>query len=668
MKGNLLGRWIIILCIIAGSFYYLYPSYRFNTLSDQETQKFAELAKYSRLSRGEIVANIYRDEVDLKSMVSRSSANPQDAAEAAKLIDELRGPFRESIDSYRGKSIKRGLDLQGGMYLVMEVDAFTLIENVAKAKDDQFASAMKEVSQQVAKDPEADVVDVMSKTFAARGVPLTRYFPDAVSNDDAITKLKKMNSDAVDRSLEILRNRIDQFGVTEPSITRQGDHRLILELPGVQDPQRARGLIGKTALLEFKMLEEGERADRILQDIDKALAGDTTQSASSTDTSKLAALTAVTDTANKSSTDTLFGKSAASLADTAKNGGERKLLSLLKQVRGTIAVESKDINKVKQFLGSEKVVAVIPQDVQFLWGKDFEFAGNTRYLPLYMVKRKAEMTGSGLTDARVQLGGQQSGSPDVNFELNPEGRRIFARVTGANVGKRMAIVLDEVVHMAPSIRSRIPDGRGVIEGSGSVEEANDLAIVLRAGSLPAPVKVMEERTVGPSLGRDSVESGKKSFIISLLVIAVFVAFYYRLSGVIADVALITNIFIMMAILAMFQSTLTVPGIAGIILTMGMAVDANVLIFERIREELLSGKTPAHAVKAGFERAFITIFDSNLTTVFSGFALYQFGTGPIRGFALTLMIGIAVSMFTALYMSRAAFDLYLKRVMPKTLSI
>ncbi len=671
MKGNLLGRWILILLITGGSLYYLYPTYRFNQLSDEEQQKISDVASLSGMTRGEIVNSMYRDEVDLKAIISRK-ASPENATRANKLVDELRGKLRESIDGVRGSSIKRGLDLQGGMYLVMEVDAVKLLENVAKAKDDAFISAMKDVTQRATAHPDQDVVDLAQTVFSARGIPLSRYFGQGQSDKQVIDALRKMESDAVDRSLEILRNRIDQFGVSEPSITRSGSQRIILELPGVQDPARARELIGKTALLEFKMLVDADRADRILSDIDKAVAGDTTKKANATDTSaaaKAATILASSDTGKSSNSDTLFGGKKSFASDTSKFSGSKPFSSLLKQFRNSIAVEQKDVNRVNQILGSEKVRAVLPMDVEFLWGKSPQVAGDkTQLMPLYMVKAKAEMTGSGLTDARVSLGGRQSGSPDVTFELNNEGRRIFARVTGANIGKQMAIVLDDVVHMAPSIRSRIPDGRGVIEGSANVDEANDLSIVLRAGSLPAPVKVMEERTVGPSLGRDSVEAGTKSFLISFIVIALFMALYYKLSGVIADLALMTNVVIAMALLAMFQATLTVPGIAGLILTMGMSVDSNVLIYERVREEWRSGKTPAHAVKAGFDRAFITVLDSHLTTVFSGLALYQFGTGPVRGFALTLMIGVGVSMYTAFYMSRAIYDLYLQKAAPKALSI
>ncbi|MCX7835668.1 MAG: protein translocase subunit SecD [bacterium] len=671
MKTNLLSRWILILIVFAGTIYYLYPSYRFNQLTDVEASKITELVQLSNMTRGEIVSTVYRDEIDLKSEIQRRATSPENAKKASELVDYIRGELRNSMDKVRGTAIKRGLDLQGGMYLVMEVDAVTLIENIARSKDEVFQMVIRELRKETKANPDLDVIAALQKKLNERKVPLNRYFGSGLSEDQALEFVKKANEDAVKRSLEILRNRIDQFGVSEPNITRQGDRRIVLELPGVQDPQRARDLIGKTALLEFKMLIEGDRVERILQDIDQIVSQEL-----GLDTTKIATEQANLDTTKQDTTkkdttvtqiDTLFGQTTKATTDTALNI-KKPFTSLLRNVRGSIAVPKKDVKRVQQLLGMEKVKNSIPMDVEFLWGKMPEQVGAETYIPLYLVNRKAEMTGSGLVDARVSLGGRTAGAPDVQFELNNEGRRVFARVTGANIGKRMAIVLDNIVHMAPTIRSRIPDGRGVIEGSASIEEANDLAIVLRAGALPAPVEVIEERTVGPSLGRDSIEAGKKSFILAFVVISLFMIFYYRLSGAVASFAIIVNIAMVMAILALFQATLTVPGIAGLVLTMGMAVDANVLIYERIREELLSGKTPTHAVKAGFERAFITIFDSNLTTLFSGFALYQFGTGPVKGFATTLIIGIIVSMFTALYMSRAILDFILYKFTPKTLSV
>lgn len=665
MKKNLLSRWIIILIVFAGTIYYLYPSYRFNQLTDLESAKIAELVQLSNMSRGEILSTVYRDEIDLKSEINRRAKSPEDAKKANQIVDYIRGDLRNAMDKVRGMAIKRGLDLQGGMYLVMEVDALTLIENLARSKDEVFQAVLREMRKERQENQDLDVIATLQKKLRDRKVPLNRYFGSGLSEDQALEFIKKANEDAVKRSLEILRNRIDQFGVSEPNITRQGERRIVLELPGVQDPQRARDLIGKTALLEFKMLIEGDRVESILNQIDQVLAQDF-----QSDTTVAMAETA-TETASKDTSltnvDTLFGQVPKETTDTLINKS-KPFTSLLRNVRGSIAVPKKDVKRVQQFLGMEKVKNAIPMDVEFLWGKMPEQVGAETYIPLYLVNKKAEMTGSGLVDARVSLGGRTAGAPDVQFELNNEGRRIFARVTGANIGKRMAIVLDNIVHMAPTIRSRIPDGRGVIEGSATIEEANDLAIVLRAGALPAPVEVIEERTVGPSLGRDSVEAGKQSFIFAFIFLSLFMIFYYRMAGAVASFAIIINIMMVMAILALFQATLTVPGIAGLVLTMGMAVDANVLIYERVREELLSGKTPTHAVKAGFERAFTTILDSNLTTLFSGFALYQFGTGPVKGFATTLIIGIIVSMFTALYMSRAIIDFILYKFTPKTLSV
>ncbi|MBC8278266.1 MAG: protein translocase subunit SecD, partial [FCB group bacterium] len=295
-----------------------------------------------------------------------------------------------------------------------------------------------------------------------------------------------------------------------------------------------------------------------------------------------------------------------------------------------------------------------------------------KYYSLYYLKKEPELTGAYLRDAQVQIGSGSSpgsaGLPTVSFELNRQGARIFSRVTGANTEKFLAIVLDEKVHMAPRIKTKIPDGRGIIEGSSDMEEARDLAIVLRAGALPAPVDIIEERTVGPSLGHDSVSQGTVSGLSGLAVVILFMIWYYRLGGIIADLALMLNLVFVMSILAGFHGTLTLPGIAGIILTIGMAVDANVLIFERIREELRTGKTVKASIDAGYSRAIVTILDANVTTLIAAVVLYQFGSGPMRGFALTLMIGIIASMFTAIVVTRAVFDWITGRFTLKTLKI
>jgi preprotein translocase subunit SecD len=369
---------------------------------------------------------------------------------------------------------------------------------------------------------------------------------------------------AVRQALETIRNRVDQFGVAEPSIVQQGENRILVQLPGVQDPDRAKSLIGKTALLEFKLVVEGADIDRALRD---------------------------------------------------------------GPPEGTEVLYQRRVDK--------------------------ETRQETR--SPYLVQKKSLLTGADLATARVSID-QTTSEPYVSVELNPAGARAFAALTEANVGRRLAIILDGNVHSAPVIRERIPSGQAQITGGFTSEEATDLAIVLRAGALPAPVQVLEERTVGPSLGADSIRQGVIAILASTTIVGLFMLVYYRLSGLIANVALILNILILLAVMAGFHATLTLPGIAGIALTVGMAVDTNILIFERIREELRSGKTVRVAIGAGFSRAFKTVVDTHVTVLVSGLILFQFGTGPVKGFAVSLMIGIAASLFTAVFFTRLLFDL------------
>jgi preprotein translocase subunit SecD len=331
-------------------------------------------------------------------------------------------------------------------------------------------------------------------------------------------------------------------------------------------------------------------------------------------------------------------------------------------------------SKVNRYIYSHDVQKALPKDVQFVWSNDVEqsTAGQESYWILYLVKREPEQTGATLADARSTIGSgyepDQAGKPIVEMKLTRPGARTFARVTGANVGKRLAIVLDDKVHSAPQIRGKIPGGSAVITGMKDMNEASDLAIVLRAGALPAPVNIAEEKTIGPSLGRDSVEAGRLCLIVSFFAVILFMIWYYRASGMIADLAMIFNLFLLMAALALFQFTLTMPGIAGIILTIGMAVDANVLIFERIREELRLGKTVRAAINTGFDRALLTIIDSNTTTAIAGVVLLIYGTGAIKGFALTLTIGIMINIFTAVFLTRLIYDMVTYKRQPKTLSV
>jgi preprotein translocase subunit SecD len=382
---------------------------------------------------------------------------------------------------------------------------------------------------------------------------------------------------AVRQGLETIRNRIDQFGVAEPSIQQQGENRILVQLPGVQDPARAKALIGKTALLEFKLVDE--RTD----------------------------------------------------PESALRTGPPPGSEILYQRR--VDKQTREERKVP-----------------------------------FLVQKKAAVTGRDVATARVSID-QNTSEPYVSVDFNAAGARAFSELTDANVGKRLAIVLDGNVHSAPQIRERIPSGRAQITGGFSTDEATDLAIVLRAGALPAPVQVLEERTVGPSLGADSIRQGMIAIFASTALVFAFMLVYYRLSGLIADVALGLNLLLLMATMAGFHATLTLPGIAGIALTIGMAVDTNILIFERIREELRAGKTVRGAIDAGFARAFKTVIDTHVTVLVSGLILFQFGTGPVKGFAVTLMIGIAVSLFTAVFFTRLLFDLiYMGQRKRETLSI
>ena len=444
--------------------------------------------------------------------------------------------------------------------------------------------------------------------------------------------------DAVAQAQEVIRNRVDQFGVAEPTIQRQGDNRIIIELPGVQDVQRAKDLVGQTALLEFQLLEPSEDRTRLIQRIDQVLAPEE----------------------EEEEEDLLLSSTAESAP----------LSSMLNFAGEDLTVSGRDLQRVKNLLNTPEAQELIPADVEFIFSSKPAGAEGNEFYFLYLVGKKPEMTGHMIQDAFVSIGQivEYMGQPIVNFSTTDEGVRLFSRITGAHIGERMAIVLDESVYSAPVIQSKISEGRGIITGSGTQEEAKDLAIVLRAGALPAEVEIIEDRTVGPSLGRDSIEQGKTAAIYSMVLIAIFMILYYRATGLIADFALLLNLFFIMAVLAGFHATLTLPGIAGIILTIGMAVDANVLIFERIREELRSGKTIRAAIDSGYGHALSAIIDANVTTFLVGIVLYQFGTGPVRGFALTLCIGIISSLFTAFFVTRTIFDLITRKSEQSTLSI
>jgi protein-export membrane protein SecD len=498
--------------------------------------------------------------------------------------------------------------------------------------------------------------------------------------------MRKNAKDAVDRNLEILRNRIDQFGVSEPSITKQGDLRVVIELAGITDVSRAKNIIGKTARLEFKLLREPQIVNDVITQINavmkkEAKPGDSLLTQAAPDTAALAATDSTKIRSDKEvSVDELFPGSSLAQDSATKDSTllvdqevfkENPFSSLIGSLGGDIGVPGKNVRAVERILNSPNVQAVIPKDAVFAWSNKPEPVADNQYHRLYLVKKDADLTGSYLVNAEATIGSSNVGPQgewQVTMGFNNEGGKIFGIVTGANVNKRLAILLDDKVVTAPSINERIPSGRAVISGNMDADEAKDLAIVLRAGALQAPMHVIEERTVGPSLGRDSIAQGQFAALLGFGLVVLFIAIYYKFSGMIANAALLFNVVIIFAALAMAGATLTLPGIAGIVLVIGMAVDANVLIFERIREELRTGKTVSAAIDAGYNRAFWTIFDSNITTLLTAVVLYQFGTGPIRGFAVTLWIGILASFFTAIVVTRVIFDWITSRRKLATLSI
>ena len=632
MRGKSLIKNIIIVFLVAWAVYALWPTYHVWTLSQEE----------------------------------------QDAME----MEGTMAPLKD-------KAIRMGLDLQGGMYLTYEVDLPALVEQLARNRDDQLQEILAGTREEMNVSTER-FLPILTRKFQEREIPLNRYWGERGDSDGkVIDELENESRAAMDRSLQKLRNRIDQFGVSEPNISPLGSRRILIELPGVSDPDRAKELIGRTALLEFKLLKDPEVFSETIERIDRALARDRSALAPEEVADATEDVEEEKEQAGESqdkvvSVSELFGdeevSEAAAQEDTSllvdeQMFQENPFIALLRSTRGRgheVSVPVENIKAVDRILASEDIAELIPTDAEFHWASEtFQIADKT-YRDLYLVKEETELTGKYLSDARVSIGSdvQSAGQPQVNFTLNRQGARIISRVSGANINKRLAIVLDDRVVSAPTIQTKL-GAQSRITGISDMEEAQMVAIVLRVGALDAPIQIVEERTVGPSLGRDSVMRGAYSIIIGFSIVVLFMIVYYRMSGIIADIALLMNLLVVMAVLAQFGFVLTLPGVAGLVLTVGMAVDANVLVFERIREELRTGKTVRASIEAGYARAFRTILDANVTTLLTALVLYQFGTGPIRGFAVTLSIGIIVSMFTALVVTRQIFEgITRRRVMTK----
>jgi len=636
MQSNLTPRYLIIGVILAWAIYALLPTWQYQNMTDDEKEELR--------TAGEL----------------------------------------EQIES---RIIRQGLDLKGGMYIVLEADIPTLMSNLADMKDDRLEGILASAKEKSTL-PDVDFFTVFEQDVKADGIKLSRYYHQyGASLDDIMTALKDEADDAINRVLEILQNRVDQFGVAEPTIQKQGKHRIVVELAGIQDSKRARALLQSTALLEFYLVKNAAVTNEMIAQLDDVLKETTDvdelkelAEAGQTKAEEKPFEEAKEDDGTKTVAE-LFGETDPMPGKATEDAGadifaEAPFSSLLAALPGDMGVPEKNVYAIKKLLDKPEVQSKLKSaNGQFVFSNDAEaFTGTTvpgKFYRLYYLEKTPELTGGVVDKARADLGTIGSGSagqPVVSLSMNSDGSRTWARVTGANVGQRIAIVLDKKVHMAPSIREKIPSGKTQIEGFASMNEAKDLAIILRAGALPAPVKIIEERIVGPSLGADSIAQGTQAIIFGLALVLVFMLVYYKMAGIVADFALIWNILLVLAVLASLQATLTLPGIAGLILTVGMSIDANVIIFERIREELRKGKTPKAAIDAGYDRALTTIIDANVTTLIASLVLYQFGTGPIKGFATVLFWGILISMFTALFITRTIFNAYTSRKGLSTLSI
>lgn len=617
MFQNIKFKIIFILVIFLGSLYYLWPTYYLSRLPAED-----------------------------KRLMSLS--DPQ------------------GLRDLEERSIKLGLDLQGGMHLVLELDQ----SEISMAADEQ--------------------------------------------------------EDAIDRALEIIRTRVDQFGVSEPLIQKAGDERIIVELAGVVDTARARALVEQSAYLEFQLVKFQNEFQEVLALVDEVIVENELYLLPQEEVAGEAPAQAEQERGEEFDPMDLFGKEDEQRTepDSIESEEESSLDELLGS-EGALAGETKKPFSqlfyqqsqglqterrenyllvpmdreplVKEYLNLPEVREVIelaevnnqvdylryrsldeedePDTLEVLWGDSKDnYVGpdGVVYKLIYLLKKHAEMTGEFLADANATLGSgydpKTANKPLVMMQLISEGADSFATISERYIQRDLAIVLDNIVKTAPRIMSRIPGGRAQIEGQPSMESARDLAIVLRAGALPAPLTIAESRSVGPSLGADSIQKGSQAAMIGLTLVLVVMLVYYKFGGLVANVALIFDLIIILAVLAGFNATLTLPGIAGLILTIGMAVDANVLIFERIREELRSGKTLRAAIDAGYDKAFSTILDANITTFITAVVLFQFGTGPIKGFAVTLSIGLATSMFTAIYVTRVVFDLWTLRKGVKSIAL
>lgn len=661
MKKNRF-RIILTLLFLFLSFYFLYPTYK-----DYQYNK------------------------DIKNLKT--------AEDSAAYFDK----YGADVIKARDNKVKLGLDLQGGMYVIMEVDVAKLLQNLAKRQDDIFNQALNDAIE-ATKNSDENLIDVFEQRLNSKGLSLKAYFGEIRDDDSKIrSDLKSEVDNSIDRAIQVVRNRIDQYGVSEPVIQKKGSNRLVIELPGVSNVEEVRKLLQGTALLEFKLVIDSQIAFKVMQNIDTYLAGGNLDSLNKADSLKnvkqtppvkndTTSLSENKKDTSKSKTNKKETKKDTSKSITKKDTTKKKDSNItasdtnVMNAEDTTAQMSDEEAKVKhpwffrvraqqyqdgsviwlvkesekptvtRILERKDIQDLIPTDMSFVWGNRADFMDKgERIFQLYIVKREPELTGGVVVNARSNID-PTTNQAVVYMEMSSEGAADWARITGSNINKRIAIVLDNVVYSAPVVRNKITGGNSQIEGMANIQEAKLLEIVLKAGALPAPLKIIEERSVGPSLGEDSIRQGFMSSLMALILVALFMVVYYHFGGAVADIALIFNMLFVLGVMASFKATLTVPGVAGLILTIGMAVDSNVLIYERIREELLSGKPMRTSIEIGYKKAFSAILDSHVTSLITGIILYQFGTGPIQGFALTLMIGLIANLFTAIVITRIIFDI------------
>ncbi|PSQ58690.1 MAG: protein translocase subunit SecD [Bacteroidetes bacterium QH_10_64_19] len=597
---------------------------------------------------------------------------------------EYQDEHRQWLNEVEQNSLSLGLDLQGGMHVTLEVEVANLLDQLATNKDDAFRQALQ-AAERRANQEDVAVVDAFVEEFEAANPDgrLSRYYRSEQaditrrsSNDEVQEYLSKQSDTAVQNGIQVVRNRVNQYGVTEPSIQRQGDRRIVVELPGVNERERVRELLESASQLSFHLMANpqqlNESVQRIIEyyeptaedsaRIAEANAADTTEAMAdteaTTDTTEAAEGTELASATEQEAPD---DGTALTEPGEDQTGPQNPLLSVMqpmpaedRPIFGRVFAE--DTSRVNELLSKPEVQRRLPPGIELMWTASPRITteDGREGFHLLAVQAEPELAGQVVTEASVQFD-RQTNEPKVSITMNSEGARVWDRVTAANVGNQVSVVLDGIVYSNPVIRGRIPGGRTEITGLESRQEAQDIVTVLESGRLQTDLNIVSERTVGPSLGEESTRAGFISVVSGFLLVVFFMIMYYRTAGLVANVALLLNVILILGILAGFGATLTLPGIAGIVLTIGMAVDANVLIFDRVREEQATGKTLRAAINAGYENSLSAILDANITTFFVGVILFSFGVGPIKGFAVTLMAGILSSLFTAIIVTRIIFD-------------